>query len=76
MNQNLHHAGAGGDGVADESAPQVHVLRAPAQHHVLPVFIVVVVHGSIERSDQTIEQIPTASYSMFLYLYIYKYGDA
>jgi hypothetical protein len=34
----LHHACAGGDGVADESAPQVHVLGAPAQHHVLPVY--------------------------------------
>ena len=49
MNQNLHHAGAGGDGVADESAPQVHVLRAPAQHHVLPVFTVV--RSIRERSD-------------------------
>jgi hypothetical protein len=31
----LHHAGACRDGVANKRAPQVHVLRAPAQQHAL-----------------------------------------
>jgi hypothetical protein len=37
----LHHAAARGDGVADERAPQVHVLSAPAQDHVLAICTVV-----------------------------------